>query len=333
MEPKSDKSFKLIFLRWMKTLISIAISFGILIGICVYKKIRFDGLAGAWSEIDKTVLVFTIVFSALFHIFVGAHKLWKIMCAMGVDMSYGESLLVRLGAGPLRFIVPLKTGTVVNILYFYRHKQMPLGRSSGAVVFDKGLNLIGMTYWLLFGLILLPNFGSTPRRLFVAGAGVFFVLLFFCGPIHELAIRISQRMHSKAGDLAEGVLSPFREFSVKKKLYFLFYGLFFTARPLLVCLFLFKAYDVHIKMTDIVARAMFAMFAGHVPGTLLGMGPRELVVSEMFSGFTSKEIALSVGILMTLTIHVIPILLGIPWVPWFLKRLALNRNEIAESGQ
>jgi len=311
-----------------KIFISLAISLGILAYICVRKRISFDTLGAEWAKIDQTILVATIIFSAIIHIFVGAHKLWRIMHAMGVEITYGEMLLVRLGAGPLRFLVPLKAGELVNVLYFYRHKEMSFGRASGAVIFDKGLNMIGTTYWLLLGVTLLPGLSSMLQTLFIGGLGLSYILFFFCVPLHDFVIRAAGRLHAKVGQFAAGVLAPFKEFSAAQKIYFLLYGLVFTLRPLVVCFLLFYAYGITIGIIEVLARASVAILAGHMPATVVGMGAREWAVSEMFSEFASKEIALSVGLLMTLTVHIIPMMLGVPWLGLFLKRLA--KKESAE---
>jgi hypothetical protein len=308
--------------------INLMVSLTVLGAICFYKEINLSSLGAEWTRINKPILVFVVISSAAVHIFVGAHKMWQIMRAMGVDISYGEALRVRLGAGPLRLLTPLKAGELVNILYFWRHKEMPFARASGGVILDKGLNMVGAIYWLLLGLILLPGLSSLSQTLLVAALAVFYIVFFFYVPLHNLTLRIARGVHPRIGRLAEGLLAPFREFSPGKKLYFLVYGLLFNLRPLVVCFLLFSAYKISTDMPQILARTSVAILAGHTPGTLVGMGPRELVLCEMFSGLAPKEIILTVGFLMTLTVHVIPMIIGIPWVSWFLRRLASNNQVI-----
>jgi hypothetical protein len=73
-------------------------------------------------------------------------------------------------------------------------------------------------------------------------------------------------------------------------------------------------------------RASIVILAGHVPGTFVGIGTRELVVSNIFAGFASKQILLGIGMWMTMLIHVIPMSLGIPWSFWFLRRILIKRK-------
>jgi len=309
--------------------VHLAMSLAILAAIYFYKKIDVGTLRAEWEKINGAALVITIVFSAAVHIFVGAHKLWRILSAMGVDITYGEVLKVRLGAGPIRLLAPLDAGELVNILYFCRHEKMPLGRASGAMVLDKGLNLIGITYWLLLGLILLPDVSSLQQIVLVAALGVSYIAFFFCVPLHNSFVRVATRLHPKVGRFTEGLLAPFREFAPVTKLYFLFYGVLFSLRPLVVCFLLFYMHGVRINAIQVLTGASIAIMAGHIPGTVVGMGPREWVISEVFSGVASTEVILSVAIMMTLTVHVIPMIVGVPWVLWFIKKTTL-RNQASE---
>ena len=69
-----------------------------------------------------------------------------------------------------------------------------------------------------------------------------------------------------------------------------------------------------------IAFVSIAQFAGHLP-SVVGLGPREASFIVLFSGAAAPDILLSIGFMMTLAINVVPMLIGLPWVPWFLRRL------------
>lgn len=302
--------------------VSIALSAGILAILWLYNGVRFDRLLIEWNRAEKGILAAVIVLSAAFHVFVGAHKLWFVLRSMGLLITYRETLLVRLGAGPLRVFVPLKAGEFLNILYFWYHKRMPFGRASGASVFDRGLNLIGAAFWLMIGLVLLPEtWPSAWRMPLIAGVIAAYLVLFFCTPLHGLLVRLARPVHPKVGRLVEGMLAPFREFSGPRKLVFTAYALVFQLRPLIVCYFLFRAYGVSLDPVRVLAYGSLAIFAAHVPGFIVGMGPREAVIVTMFASNAPAETLLSIGLLLTFSVHVIPMLLGLPWMTWFLRHL------------
>jgi hypothetical protein len=302
--------------------LGLVISLAMLAVLWFYKGIRVDALRQAWDQADKMILLVTIVLSAAFHHFLGAHKQWCVLRAMGVDIPYVEALFLRLGSGPLRNLVPLEAGELVNIVYFWRHKQMRFGRASGAMIFDRGLNIIGTSFWLLVGLIALADVGREWQALLLIGAGAAYGVFFFFTPLHDLVVRMAGRLVPKAGRFFEGVLAPFREFSVRQKFFFMAYGAFFQLRSLAVCYCLFRAYGVAPTLAHTVGYVPMAVLAGHMPGVVMGAGPREAAIMFLFADYASAEVLGSVGALMTLSVHAIPIFLGIPWVWWVLKRLA-----------
>ena len=301
--------------------LSLAVSAAMIAFLWFWKGIRMDALASEWNRADKWILAAVIVLSAAFHIFIGAHKMWMVLRAMRVNIGYGEALQVRLGGGPLKTVVPLEAGELVNVLYFWHHKKMPFGRASGAMIFDRGLNLIGTSFWLLVGIILLADLAAEWQAILLIGTGAAYGLFFFFAPLHGLLVRLATRLVPKMGRFFEGILAPFREFTVGQKLFFMLYGAFFQMRSMVVCYFLFQAYGIDVDIRHAVGYIPMAVLAGHMPGVVMGAGPREAAIVELFSAYAPPDVLLSVGLLMTISVHAIPIFLGIPWVAWFLKRL------------
>ncbi|MBN1669876.1 MAG: flippase-like domain-containing protein [Kiritimatiellae bacterium] len=302
-------------------LVGLLVSAAILAFLYFRKNISLEGVAQEWHKADKRILSLTILGSLLFHVFVGADKLWRVLVCMGVQIPYRELLWVRLGAGPLRMLVPLKAGDILNVLYFWRRKGMEFGRAGGAVLFDRGLNALGAVFWFLFGLLLLPRLPVYWQVLVLAGVGAAYLVFVFCRPMQALSMRIARRVSPKLEKVARGIIGPFADFSVPRKLFFLLYGLVFQLRPLAVCCLLFRAYGAAPSLTQIFAYGSVAVLTVHIPGPPVGLGAREAAIVTLFAGLASDSTLLSVGLLMTLTVHIIPMLLGIPWVPWFLRRL------------
>jgi len=325
--------------RHLLTLLgSLFLSAAVLAALWHHSQIRFDMFVAKWTEADKSILGALIVLSAAFHIFVGAHKLWCILRSLSLKIAYVEALRIRLGVGPLRVLVPLDGGELLNVAYFWRHKRMPVGRAAGAAAFDRGLNVMGSFFWLFLGLSILPDAWPSqwspawrlPAALLAVAA--YFIGL-FCLPLHELAISVAGKLHPKLARFLAGVLAPFREFDWRKKLFFSAYALFFQVRPLAVYWFLFKAYGVTMEGVKILAYGSLAGIGAHLPGFLVGLGPREAFTVALFRGQAPDEVLLGVGILLTFTVHIIPMLLGLPWMMWFLRRLRQTEEDKALHGE
>jgi hypothetical protein len=289
-------------------------------------------LAQEWRRADAVLLVLVVIGSLAFHVLAGADKLWRVMRAMGVALSYGEALCLRLGSGPLRFLIPFKVGELVTVVFFWRHKDVPLERAAGAVAFDRGLNVAGATFWLLAGLLLWWENSPHGSILLAAGLGLAFIVFTFLSPLHAALIRVAGALHAKLGSAVAGLLAPFCELRAPRKVFFLLYGVVFAFRPIVVCYFLFRAFGVHPDPRSFTALTSVAMFAGHIP-TPLGMGPREAALVLLFKEQAPEALVLNVGLFLTITVHVIPLIAGLPWVPWFTRRMAERPLPPGEDGR
>ncbi len=296
---------------------------------CVYallcKKSHMDiaGLWHVWQGADWFFLSCVLLFSMAVHVFAGADKLWRVLAAADFRAPYWEVLKVRLGAGPLRLLLPVDAGEVMIILFFKRYNKMPVADASGACIFDRGLNFLGMIFWLIMGLVLLSQeTGQTvPKALSAVFVGLAYGLFLFASPIHKFLISTGGRIHSKIGEFVKGVLGPFSRFTARQKIFFCLYGIIYQARPLIVCYLLFLALGVHPEPGAFLAYTTLVMFAGHLP-TAAGVGPREAALMLLFSGQAPVGTLFAVGAAMSLFVHIIPMAAGLPWLHWFLKGIA-----------
>ncbi len=261
------------------------------------------------------------ILSAAMHIAGSTDKLWRVLSAMGLSLEWRQVLRIRLGSGPLRILLPVDAGDLVNIVFLKRSENLSLDAASGAILFDRGLNLIGTTFWLLAGLALLKAESPAPRAALLAAIGLSYGLFLFSGPLQRLAMAGARRVHHRVGRFVEGTLAPFQRFSAGRKLFFCAYGVLFQTRPLIVAWLLFLSFGIRVPAGELVAWITLSMFAGHLP-TAMGMGPREAALVFLFSGAAPPAVLLSIGILLTLLVHALPMAVGLPWVPWYLRAMA-----------
>ena len=281
------------------------------------------GIARVWSGADWVFLSGVLVFSIAVHALMGADKLRRVLASVGMDLPYKEVLKIRLGAGPLWALMPVDAGEVLNIIFFRRYKKMAVGDASGACLFDRGLNFLGTVFWLMMGLVFISQEpGRTgPKAMAAVLTGAAYFLFLFASPLHSFIISLGGRMHSKIGDFAEGVFGPFSKCSAGQKIFFCMYGIIFQSRPLIVCYFLLSALGIHAGPGEIMAFTTLAMLAGHLPAAG-GVGPREAAIVVLFAGQAPAGTLLAVGAAMSLFVHILPMLAGIPWAPWFLRGIA-----------
>jgi len=333
--------------RWgrsaLLTVGSAAVSAAVLGVLWFANDLDAGALARAFDQVSAAQLLAICAASALFHIFVGAHKSQCVLRSMGVPIGFREALAVRLGADPLRLLLPLRSGELAQMLYFWARKDVALSRASGLAIFDRGLNLFGALFWLALGVALLPE----PLRWLQAATGcsdalvlriammllvaVVAVIIFLWAPLSKPATAAVSRVSARLGRVLQGMTAPLDELSPWRKVFFLAYGIVFQTRPLLVCWALLWAHGVAVDLDRLLARASVAVLAGQLPGTMAGAGPRETALVELLDdGVTAPEVLLSVGLWMTLAVNVIPMLLGLPWTLWFVRSLRRPGRSVEE---
>lgn len=274
-------------------------------------------------EADVASVALVFVLSAAFGLIVGAHKLHLVLRAMGVPIRYRETLQVRLASAPARLLLPFASGELMQVLCFRTVAGLPLVRASGAVVFDKGINFLGALCWLVIGAGLGLRGDAAPEamsRAIPPLTGVLVIALLvgigavFATPAHGLAVRWGTGLHPKLGGWIASLLEPYRRIEARGKLTLLGYGVVFQARPLVVCYALLAALNVYPGFRAVMAASAAAVCAGYAPGFVAGSGPREAVLLELLRpAGVSPEAGFFVGALMTLSIHVVPAIVGVPW--------------------
>jgi hypothetical protein len=278
----------------------------------------------------------TLLFSAAFHVFVGADKWWRVLRALGAQVSYWEVFRVRLGSDPIRFATPLKAGELVNALHFGKLPTLGFGRAAGSLVFDKALNLFGAVFWLYVGFAALARAPMLWELSVHLLAGTSILLLLCSRQLRWAIVAVAGRLHPKLGRFGAGVLSAFEEFSLSQKTGFLVYGILFQLRPLAVCALMMLAFQsdwTHLPtLRQFLAYGSVVVLMSNIP-SMGGIGPREAAVVEMFREFADPATLLTVGLAMSFGVQVLPAILGIPWMfPLLRSVAAYDRERVEEKG-
>lgn len=270
------------------------------------------------------ILLGTFAFSVFWHTVVGADKWWRILRAMGADVPWSEVFRVRLGSDPIRFTAPFKTGEIVNAAYFARLESFGFSRAAGSIAFDKAINFFGTLVWLYVGIAAMSEVPPAGHILLHTGMGAVVVVLLAVRPLREMLRRIAGRAHAKVGRLIAGILAGFEEFTLRQKIMFLVYGIVFQLRPLIVCYLLFAALNPRGMPSpqEFLAFGSVAVLMSNIPLTVAGIGPREATIMALFAPYGSQLTLLSVGVLMSFSIHVAPAIVGIPFMFGLLRALA-----------
>ena len=314
--------------RWKRVGVAAGISLLILALLAWKVETRLAAAAAQFARLDLGLFAAILVFSALWHMFLGADKWWRILRASGADVGYWEVFRVRLGSDPVRFAAPLKAGELVNALYFAGNPTLGFGRAAGSILFDKALNFFGTIFWLYVGLAAMASLPRAGLLGLHTAMGTTVIVLACVAPLRHLLVNFAGKIHRKIGSLARDVLCAFEEFTLAQKLGFLVYGIVFQLRPLAVCGLLFVAFQAERLPTlqELLGLGSVVVLMSNIP-SLGGIGPREAALVAVFSGYTDPATLLSIGLLMSFAVQVFPALLGIPMMFPLLEQLAEQKRD------
>lgn len=308
-----------------------AISLAILAVLAWKTGVRLEAVGSSFRGVNWQVLLVTFAFSTAWHVFLGADKWWRIMRAQGANLRFWEVCRVRLGSDPIRFALPLKSGELVNAFYFGRNEALGFSRAAGSIAFDKALNFFGTIFWLYVGIAAMARAPAMSQLALHTAVGAAVLVLLWVGPIRRLGANVAAAIHPKLGRLATGVLSGFEEFSTLQKLGFLLYGIVFQIRPLVVVALLFHAFHTAQipSIVQFLAYGSIVVLMSNVPLTVAGIGPREAALTLLFADFADPAVLVSIGLMMSFSIHIAPSILGIPLMFPLIRALALQIAEPA----
>lgn len=324
------------FLGRKQTALAVLVSAAILAVLAAKVNVRLHAphdeqsrLIDHLRQLNWPVLLGTFAFSTFWHTVVGADKWWRILRAMGAGATWLEVFRVRLGSDPIRFASPFKSGELVNAAYFAGVQDFGFSRAAGSIAFDKAVNFFGTLVWLYAGVVALAKVPPAGHIVLHSCMGAVLVMLLALRMPREILRRVAGRIHVRLGRLATGVLAGFEEFSLARKLGFLAYGVVFQLRPLIVCYLLFVALNTPQmpSLQEFVAFGSVAVLMSNVPLTVAGIGPREAAIMALFAPYGDALTLLSVGVLMSFSIHVIPAIVGIPFMFGLLRAIAARTLE------
>ena len=279
-----------------------------------------EAILEAVKRADRRLLLAAVLVSLLCQLIGGADKLRRVVLAVGGDLTLRTALAMRLGAGPLRLATPFKSGGAANVLFLRNHAGLTLAGGAGCLAFDRGLNLVGLLFWMLIGVLSLG--AGRSLGLLLALALTALLLVFLIADLHHRMTRLAGLLHPRLGSLVGDLLAPFAQVDALTRLGLLCYGLLFQSVPSLVAWLLFAAVGAPLGLAEVFAFVNTAMLVAQIPGPLAGIGLREASLVALVGHRAPEEAVLAAGLLLSLTLSVLPLLIGLPLLPWYLHRLA-----------
>jgi len=307
--------------RWARVALPYAVTIGMV--AFILSRIGLRDVAGVMWSADLRFVLAATVFSCLANTVAGADKWRRVVNYMGAKVTFRESLFIRLGAGPIRFVAPSKSGELVKPVYVQRWHGLPFVRGTSSLVLDKVFNFWGVLLFLFVGL---PLFGHGVPW-YVAGLPALFIIvpvvLWSC---RRVFYRLAERIHGKLHTVLSDLLSAFEVIGPKQQAFLLAYSVLFQATEVATCFMICRAVriDPAVPFHKVMVFVPIVIIFSNIPiPTFSGIGLREAAMVTLLPhfGYGTVEQAAAVGLLLSTVEYLIPAAIGVPVLPAFLRAL------------
>jgi len=292
---------KKIFLGIITTLITI------LIFVILFSKINFVSVVNIIKNANLLRLLIAILFSFAFAFFLIPVK-WKLVLHyIKCNLSFKEAFFIHVSALPISYIMPFKSGELIKSLYLKRQNKLAFKKATSTLVFDNAMDLFTLLFFTFLSFIFL--FSEIPYKLYF----LFSIMALFLVCIRLIAKKIPSDF-----------FYSFKVISLKKTLFIFTLSLLGFFISFISVYFVFLSVNVTIPFLEIMFYFPIITLITIVPITISGFGTREAATVFFLSKYATPENLLSVGILLSFVIVVLPSLVSLLFMKRFYERLFEN---------
>jgi uncharacterized membrane protein YbhN (UPF0104 family) len=318
---KIDKKYAKLRVTFLGCLITAVIF------IVISKNVNINKLPNILLNINLHTFFTAILIAFLTNFGVSAIKLKGILTKLGLPLNIREILFIKLGSIPLVATFPLRTGDLSKVAYLNKVFAFPANQGIASVILDLGGNLIALSFMLLFGTLLYPlHFTEQKSSIITIIALFMFMLPFFIYSRNN--IRTDNREEAKkalSGKVKKALhdfLSNFRKIGPMNAFFIVGLSSIQMFGELLVFFLISKSLGLLIPFKSMLFFFPLINIISRLPVGFLGVGPREATVIIFFLAFAEKVQLLSLGMLYSLVEYVFPAMLGLIFLPFFVKKFS-----------
>jgi uncharacterized membrane protein YbhN (UPF0104 family) len=252
------------------------------------------------------------------NLLIQAYRFGLIVRAIDLKLPLLESLFIRLGAEPLKFISPGRAGELLKAYYLTQRYQLPFFSGVGSLALEKFFNFCGL--FIFFGMGF-PFFSQNIRWQFLGFLSLVFLVL--CGSYRQRAYwyRWSKQYWPRLEAMSRQFFGVIETQPIRRHLYLLFLSIIYQSPKIINTWLIFLALGLDVPFFAIFVYIPLVLVVTSLPASLGGMGAREAVFMSLFQSYASAEQLLLAGLLLTLIEYLFPVFLGLFLLPSFVARL------------
>lgn len=300
----------------MRKLLSLAISFGIL--ILIWRSVDAARVLAVFGDSDRGWLAASLLAAVPLTIATAV----RFAMLSRSPIPFGASLRLILSASTLNAVLPSKMGDIAKSWVLAQKYGFPAGRAVSLVVFEKMMDMAALLLWGMFALLWTAGTDWLLWLFAVAVAGLFFLLALMMAPfrvtrmpLNWVIARLPRKLSVKiAGFMDEWIAMTDWFWSRQSRaIATVLFSIALWGAHLCQFWLFTKAVHADVPLIDNLAFATLSILAGLVPLTMAGIGSRDAAIIQLYQGWLSPAAGAAVGVLAT-SRYILPAIAGAPFM-------------------
>lgn len=283
----------------------------VLIFAILFSQIDFFSVFNIIKNANLPMLLIAVLISFVFT-FVLIPLKWKLVLNyIKCNLSFKEAFFISASVWPISMLMPFKSGDLIKSLYLKRQKKLSFKKATSTLVFDNAIDLLTLLFFTFLAFIF--QYVQLPYKLYFW----FSIMAFFLFCVMLIAKKIPSDF-----------FYSFKVISLNRTLVIFTLSLLGVFISFISTYFVFLSINITIPFLKIMFYLPIIALISIIPITISGFGTREAATIFFFSNYASPENLLSVGILLSLLIVVLPSLVSLLFMKRFYKRLYTKNAKI-----
>ena len=293
----------------------------------IFSRIHPEDVLVLLKQTNIKYLCAGIMFSLLAHVFFTVARYQNIIRLVGCTLSWGESVMLRMGCNAVKGVLPFKTGELAIVAYMKKMHNLSYPAGLFSVLFGNVFSLIVLLFFFSAGGIF--HFSGQPQSIFSVAVFLTIFLLIIILSFRRVPPSVVGNL-KKYFRLPEGLTSLMGKYDPGTIKNIIIHSLGIEGSKLLIIFTLLKSLDVAIPYAVLLLWGSATILAAYLPVTYWGLGIREATVLFLFADYATPDKLFAGGLLITFVDSVLPVLVGLFFVKPFLDRLLGSKKADAD---
>jgi uncharacterized membrane protein YbhN (UPF0104 family) len=306
--------------RWLRVLPVL-----VTLGLLAFLGARFDWAAilGSLRGLQTGALLGAVAVAAAVVLFAVTDRWRRVVRLAGLNLSFGEAWLMRMGGASLKLFTPMRAGELLKIPYLTQEHGVPLSAALGTFAFDKATALLGFAPLLALRAVWFHEYWSGA----VVAVSAVLVGLALWPRGRKALLQAARPFGEKAVPWAERALGVFAAAGPGGTLRQIAYSLVIVIGEAWLQVLCLRAVGVTLPWRETWTVLPVVLLLAALPVSVAGAGMREAALVAMLPTWPAQRL-IAGGLLFFVIARLAVAALGLFWTPAYLRRMLREADRV-----